>query len=126
TKPLLRALAVGQVHHGADHAHGMLLSISDDVAAIKDVRVISVSFAKAVFIRPSAGVGMNDSVDASQDALPIIRMKARAPRFQAHPRLFRSITKKGLEAGIPPEGIVDDVIIQARDVRYLRHKSTTF
>ena len=117
---LLGPLALGDVHHGADHPDRLSSRVAHHVRPVHDGRVRPVGAPETVLLRPGLAVTLEDGVDARLHPLSVVGVDALLPpgvvgylpRGVAEHLLQRPVPhlRVGGEVRVP-----DDVVRRPRD-----------
>jgi hypothetical protein len=104
---LLGALALGEVEHGADHAHRHAARVVRHVAAVEHRRVGAVAAQHAVLVGPLLARLVDHAADARDHALPVGRMDVAVPPLRGGHDLVRRPAEQR-RRGLVPEHLAGD------------------
>jgi hypothetical protein len=102
---LFDPFALGDVHHGANHADGAARGIASHVRTIQNVGIPSIRTPVAVFIRPEVVTLFDDRTLTVQDAFPVFGMYVLVPPVPVIFHRLGRVTEDTLDAFVPPYAV---------------------
>ncbi len=99
---LLRPFAFGDILNRPHHPHAAAGAVAQDVPAVKNLRIGTISAAQAIFVGPRVPSALDDSMNSFHHPIPVLRMEAIDPGFDPGLDFPRLIAKSGLEILVPP------------------------
>ena len=78
-KHLLRPAALGNVHHGAEHANGTTVGVAHQVGPVDHRRVGAVGVPETVLVGPHPRVAEQDGLEARHHPVPVLRVQVLLP-----------------------------------------------
>ncbi len=113
---VLELLALGDVHHRADHPGAPPVRVAEHVAAVVDLGVRAVRAPAAVLRAPALVAALDGGVDVGHHPLAILRMDELVPPGDVRADLLLGIAEEGLDALVPPEPVADQIPVPYRVV----------
>ena len=113
---VLELLALGDVHHGADHPDAPAVRVAQHVAAVVDLGVRAVGAPAAVLRAPARVAALDGGVDVGHHPLAILRVDQLVPPGDVRADLLLGVAEEGLDALVPPEPVAHQVPVPHRVV----------
>ena len=119
---VLELLALGDVHHGADHPHGLALAVVQHVPPVEHVGVGAVDLPVSVFRAPALRPAVDRGVDVGHDAVPILGVDVLVPPRDVGADLLWRVAEDRGDPLVPPQRVAHQVPVPHRVVGGARHE----
>src|SRR4029453_10248490 len=113
---VLELLALGDVHHRADHPSRAALAVAEHVAAVEYAGVRAVGPQVPVLRAPALGAAVDRRADVAHHPLAILGVDALVPPGDVGRDLVRGVAEERLHALVQPQLVAHQIPVPPRRV----------